>query len=114
MEHSPFESELPWRPVQSLAVQLERQPTLMAGEMAFITLAFAALFHAAAHGRQHMLLWLGALLGGTANDVFFMMLPFVDNFWHAQCMLMLTPRLPLYILAVYICFIYVPVASSWR
>ena len=61
-----------------------------------------------------MLAWLGALLGGTANDIFFMVLPFVDNFWHAQGFIMITPRLPLYILCVYISFIYIPVVFSWR
>jgi hypothetical protein len=91
-----------------------RQPTLLAGEVAFISLALVALFHAVKNGRQHLLLWVGALVGGCCNDIFFMVLPFVDNFWHAQCLLMLTPRLPVYILAVYIAFIYVPIASSWR
>ena len=43
-----------------------------------------------------------------------MILPFVDNFWHAQCFLMLSPRLPLYILGVYIAFVYYPIAASWR
>jgi len=114
MEHSPFASSVPWQVIHPLGLMLERQPTLVVGEAAFIALALTAFCHAAAHGRQHMLLWLGALLGGTANDVFFMMLPFVDNFWHAQCTFMLTPRLPLYILGVYISFIYVPVAASWR
>lgn len=100
MEHSPFASSVPWQVIHPLGLMLERQPTLVVGEAAFIALALTAFCHAAAHGRQHMLLWLGALLGGTANDVFFMMLPFVDNFWHAQCTFMLTPRLPLYILGV--------------
>ena len=93
---------------------IEKQPTLLIGEAAFILLACVALIHAFANGRQHVLLWFGALIGGCCNDVFFMVLPFVDNFWHAQCYLMLTPRLPAYILCVYIAFIYVPVAASWR
>ena len=109
-----YAADLPWAPVQSPALMLERQPTLLVGEAAFICLALAALAHALRNGRQHVLLWLGALIGGCCNDVFFMVLPFVDNFWHAQCFLMLTPRLPLYILAVYVAFIYVPVAASWR
>jgi hypothetical protein len=105
---------LPWVPIQSLEVMAEKQPTLPIGEAAFLTLALVAALHAACHGREHVLLYLGALVGGAANDVFFMVLPFVDNFWHAQATLMLTPRLPLYILAVYIAFIYIPVAASWR
>ena len=41
---------------------------------------------------RHMVVWSGALIGGVANDVLFMVLPFVDNFWHAQAIVMLTPR----------------------
>jgi hypothetical protein len=40
-------------------------------------------------------------LVGTANDVIFMALPFVDNFWQSQATIMITPRLPLYIPCVY-------------
>ena len=112
-EHGIY-SDLPWHGVQPLDRMLDRQPTLLVGEAAFIGLGLVALLHAIRNGRQHMLLWLGALVGGCCNDVFFMVLPFVDNFWHAQCFIMLTPRLPLYILCVYIAFIYVPVAASWR
>ena len=46
------------------------------------------------------------------NDLLFMMMPFVDNFWHTQCTVMLTPRLPLYIPCVYVVFMYVGVAAS--
>ena len=109
-----YAPNLPWAPVQPLDQMIEKQPTLLIGEAVFILLAFVALIHAFANGRQHVLLWFGALIGGCCNDVFFMVLPFVDNFWHAQCYLMLTPRLPAYILCVYIAFIYVPVAASWR
>lgn len=45
-----------------------------------------------------------ALTAGTCNDLFFMLLPLVDNFFHAQCTVMLSARLPLYIPAVYIAF----------
>ena len=109
-----YAADLPWHPIQPLESMLARQPTLLAGEAAFIGLALVALAHALCNGREHLLLWIGAVVGGCCNDVFFMVLPFVDNFWHAQCFLMLTPRLPVYILCVYIAFIYVPIAASWR
>ena len=109
-----YASDLPWQPIQPLSTMLERQPTLLVGEAAFIGLALVALVHAAANGRQHMLLWLAALVGGCCNDVFFMVLPFVDNFWHAQCTLMLTPRLPLYIPCAYIAFVYYSTVAVWR
>ena len=47
-------------------------------------------------------IWLAAWVCGTANDVFFMFPPFCDNFWQAQATVMLTPRLPLYIVAMYV------------
>ena len=61
-----------------------------------------------------MLAGSAALLAGTANDVIFMALPLVDNFWQAQATIMITPRLPLYIPCVYVCFMYFPTVSVWR
>jgi hypothetical protein len=55
-----------------------------------------------------------ALIAGTANDLIFMALPLVDNFWQAQTTIMLTPRLPLYIPCVYVCFMYYATVSVWR
>lgn len=113
MEHW-FEPNLPWHGIMPIATMMERQPTLLIGEAAFIMLSVIGFVHARANGPQHMLLWLAALIGGCFNDIFFMVLPFVDNFWHAQCFMMLSPRLPLYILGVYIAFVYYPIAASWR
>lgn len=113
MEHW-FEPNLPWHMIHPLPAMLEKQPTLLIGEVAFIMLATVGLVHAMANGRQHVLLWFAALIGGCFNDIFFMVLPFVDNFWHAQCFIMLSPRLPLYILGVYIAFVYYPIVASWR
>lgn len=105
---------LPWQPLKSLDAMLTEQPTMIFAEAAFIVLATFSFVHAMAHGRMHAMAFFGALVGGTANDIFFMVLPFVDNFFHAQGTVMLTPRLPLYIVCVYVCFIYVPVVASWR
>jgi hypothetical protein len=44
----------------------------------------------------------------------FMALPLVDNFWQAQAMVMLTPRMPLYIPCVYVAFMYWPVVTVRR
>ena len=65
-------------------------------------------------GRSHLLIWLAALLSGTVNDVIFMALPLVDNFWQAQACIMLTPRMPLYIPCVYIVFLYCGTVAAWR
>ncbi|HWB74006.1 MAG TPA: hypothetical protein VG755_03600 [Nannocystaceae bacterium] len=94
--------------------QWATQPSFFVGEYAFIALAIIALVHARACGRAHVIAWIAALVAGTANDVFFMALPLVDNFWQAQATIMITPRLPLYIPCVYVCFLYIPRVASWR
>ena len=57
---------------------------------------------------RQLILFLCALLGGIGNDVIFSFLPVVDNFFHSQAALMVTPRFPLYILFYYISWLYVP------
>jgi len=105
---------LPWQFVTPISVQMERQPTLLLGEFTFYLTALAALAHAISNGRKHVLLLVCSLVSGTLNDVFFMVLPFVDNFWHAQCTVMISARLPLYILCVYVAFVYFPCVGVWR
>lgn len=108
---------LPWHVFTSPAEKWATQPSFVIGEYLFLACAVIALLHAWRQGegrRRHLLAWLGALLAGTANDMFFMALPLVDNFWQAQATIMLTPRLPLYIPCVYVCFMYFPTVSVWR
>lgn len=94
--------------------QWQAMPSFLIGEYMFIALAMLALAHARGCGRAHLLAWVAALVAGTANDLFFMALPLVDNFWQAQATIMLTPRLPLYIPCVYVCFMYLPWAAVRR
>jgi hypothetical protein len=92
-------------------------PSFVIGEYLFLAGAAVTLAHACAQGegrKRHLLAWVAALLTGTANDVVFMALPLVDNFWQAQATVMITPRLPLYIPCVYVCFLYAPTVSVWR
>jgi hypothetical protein len=105
---------LPWAPLTSPLDKWAVQPSFVVGEYLFYVCALVALLHARRHGRAHLLVWLAALLAGTANDLLFMALPLVDNFWQAQSTIMLTPRLPLYIPCVYICFMYFPTVAVWR
>lgn len=105
---------LPWTPLQSPLDKWATQPSFVVGEYLFYACTVVALLHARRHGRAHLLVWLAALLAGTANDLLFMALPLVDNFWQAQGTIMLTPRLPLYIPCVYVCFMYFPTVSVWR
>lgn len=113
---SPFDlaPELPWRHFTSPVDQWAVLPSFLVGEWMFIALAILALVHARACGRDHVLTWVAALVAGTANDLFFMALPLVDNFWQAQATIMLTPRLPLYIPCVYVCFMYLPTVAVRR
>ncbi|MCB9788499.1 MAG: hypothetical protein H6744_17595 [Deltaproteobacteria bacterium] len=106
--------DLPWHVFTSPAAKWEVQPSFVVGEYLFILCAIAALVHAWRSGRAHLLCWLAALIAGTANDMIFMALPLVDNFWQAQATIMLTPRLPLYIPCVYVCFMYFPTVAVWR
>lgn len=108
---------LPWHMFTSPIEKWATQPSFVIGEYLFIACAAVALAHALSQGerrRMHVLAWVAALCAGTANDVFFMALPLVNNFWQAQATIMLTPRLPLYIPCVYICFMYFPLVSVWR
>ena len=108
---------LPWQVFMNPAEKWATQPSFVLGEYLFITLAALAFAHAWRQGeqrRKHVLVWFAALIAGTANDMIFMALPLVDNFWQAQATIMITPRLPLYIPCVYVCFMYFPTVSVWR
>ena len=105
---------LPWHHFTSPLHQWSVMPTFLVGEYMFIGCAIAALVHAQRNGRGFLLIWFAALTAGTANDLIFMALPLVDNFWQAQATIMLTPRLPLYIPCVYVCFLYYPTITARR
>lgn len=112
---------LPWHVFTSPTTRWATMPSFVIGEWLFIACAIVALVHAWKQGsvsmeerRKHVLAWVLALLAGTTNDLIFMALPLVNNFWHAQASIMLTPRLPLYIPCVYVCFMYFPTVAAWR
>ena len=105
---------LPWHVFNSPIAQWAVMPSFLIGEAMFIALAVLALVHALRSGRDHLLIWIGALIAGTANDAIFMALPLVDNFWQAQATIMLSPRMPLYIPCVYVCFMYYPTVAVRR
>ncbi len=100
--------------LSSPASRWETLPTFVLGEYAILLAAALGLAHAIRSGPVHRLVWLAALVAGTANDLIFMALPLVDNFWHGQATLMLTPRLPLYIPALYVLFMYFPTVAVAR
>ena len=106
--------DLPWHHFTSPLVKWAEQPSFVLGEIMFMICAALALVHARREGRDHLLIWFAALIAGTANDMIFMALPLVNNFWQAQAMVMITPRLPLYIPCVYVCFMYYPTVAVRR
>ena len=106
--------DLPWKALNDVNEVYDGNPTLVMGEALFYVCTLVAIWHAISCGKQHVLLMLASVVTGTANDIFFMYMPFVDNFFHAQFTIMLTPRLPLYIPCVYICFTYVSAATAMR
>lgn len=107
-------AELPWRVFTSPLEQWSTMPSFVVGQLMFMVCAAIALVHALRSGRGHVLVWIAALVAGTANDLIFMALPLVDTFWQAQGLVMLTPRLPLYIPCVYVCFMYFPTIAVRR
>jgi hypothetical protein len=64
--------------------------------------------------RLHLLLWVCSFIGGIGGDVIFSFLPLADNFFHGQATIMISPRLPLYIVLFYSGWFYLPVALAWR
>jgi hypothetical protein len=85
----------PWRHYKSPLAQRQVMPTFFAIEWTYRLAAYSCLAHAAK--TDGLPVWFSAWLCGTANDIFFMFMPFCDNFWQAQASVMITPRLPLYI-----------------
>jgi len=109
------DGEMPWTMVRQPSAQLEVMPAFFYGELLFYCMTLFAAYHSYyLSSRTNVFVFLGALIAGTANDVFFMALPIVNNFWQGQALIMLTPRLPLYIPCVYICFMYYPTVAARR
>ncbi|CAJ1330885.1 unnamed protein product [Effrenium voratum] len=119
MDHFREYDKWPWQRFSSLERQLGDHPSFVLAEVLFISLSCFAFLHAACEsnpkeGRRLMLIWFATFIVGTVNDYIFMLLPVVDNFWQAQGLVMLTPRMPLYIPCVYNAFMYWPTVSAAR
>ena len=105
---------MPWRAWEmTFAEQHLKLPSFLICEYFMHALAVAALIHARTNASLD--LFFASWICGTANDVFFMFMPkFCDNFWQAQATIMLTPRLPLYIVSMYVALIYYSHTASRR
>ncbi|CAK9013771.1 unnamed protein product [Durusdinium trenchii] len=119
LDHFRDYDKWPWQRVNPLEQQLEDHPSFVFAEVLFILLAGFAFLHAtcetdAKEERRLKLIWLATFIVGTVNDYIFMLLPVVDNFWQAQGLVMLTPRMPLYIPCVYNGFMYWSTVAAAR
>lgn len=111
--------EVAWRIWNGPDYVWRQLPTFVIFEWVVLLVSFLGLLHAVNQQgnrgrRSHLFLWVCSFVAGCANDMFFMALPIVDNFWQAQATIMLTPRLPLYIPAIYNCFMYYSIVAAWR
>ncbi|XP_064652904.1 uncharacterized protein LOC135503238 isoform X2 [Lineus longissimus] len=85
----------------------EKHPTFLLGECMFYLLALLTLVHALRHGGRFAYLWLAVVMHGLTVEMVSYWVPDIDNFWHAQTMIMfLGKRLPLYVVCAYPVFIY--------
>mmetsp|Transcript_10909 Transcript_10909/g.21360 ORF Transcript_10909/g.21360 Transcript_10909/m.21360 type:complete len:451 (+) Transcript_10909:110-1462(+) len=101
---------MPWRVWKSPLEQSRVLPTFVLCEWMYRAMSLATLVHA--KKTNNLQLWFYSWMCGTANDTLFMFLPFVDTFWQAQACVMITPRLPLYIMEVYGVFTYVSITAA--
>lgn len=91
---------------------LEKHPTFLVGEVYMIINSLLCLCHALRNGGRYKWLWLTCILQGLTTEMVSYFLPDIDNFWHAQGMVMFAgQRLPLYIMVLYSFFYYTAVVG---
>ncbi len=100
----PSWQHMPWKHWKDPLGQFKVLPTFAVIEWTYRIAAWTCFLHARKTGG--LPLWFSGFLCGTANDIFFMFLPFCDNFWQGQASVMITPRLPLYIVEMYMTILY--------
>ncbi|BFZ02600.1 hypothetical protein BsWGS_05639 [Bradybaena similaris] len=87
---------------------LKKHATFLYCEIIFYIIGFLTFCHAFRCGGRFPWLWIATICHGLTVESLSYWLPDIDNFWHAQSMVMLFgQRLPLHILFVYPAFIYV-------
>lgn len=86
---------------------MKNHSTFLCCEIAFYLLGLLTLLHAVRNGGRYKWLWLATIFHGLTVECVSYFLPDIDNFWHAQSMVMLIgQRLPLHIIFVYPALIY--------
>lgn len=93
----------------------QKHASYLITEILFYFLALLTLIHALRNGGRYVYLWLTSLLHGLVVESLSYFVPDIDNFWHAQSMVMLLgQRLPLHIFFLYPVFIYTAAATVSR
>lgn len=94
---------------------LENHRSYLVLEISLYVFALLTFKHAVKSGGRFVYLWFGAVLHGLVVESLSYLLPDIDNFWHAQSMVMLLgKRLPLHVVVLYPVFIYTAVAAVSR
>lgn len=81
-------------------------PTLLIGELLILGFTITNLYHAYLNGYNYLKLWLFTITTGFINDHIFMLMSLSNTFWHAEGSIMITDRMPLYILGIYNILLY--------
>lgn len=84
-------------------------------ELSIYFLALLTFKHAWRSGGRFLYLWFATILHGLVVESLSYFVPDIDNFWHAQSMVMFVgKRLPLHIVVLYPVFIYTAAAAVSR
>ena len=102
----------PWRYWKPPFEQAKVLPTFLVNEWTYRALTATCALHASRTNNWQ--LWFSSWICGSFNDAFFMAMPFCDNFWQAQACIMLTPRMPLYIVEMYAAILYCATTTARR
>ncbi|KAK0051004.1 hypothetical protein Bpfe_019524 [Biomphalaria pfeifferi] len=101
-----------WIKFRSYQDILKNHPTYLYCELIFYLLGFITFCHAMRNGGRYRWLWFAAVAHGLTVESLSYFVPDIDNFWHAQSMVMLLgQRLPLHIIILYPVFLYVAVVA---
>jgi len=110
--NNPEWSKWPWKRWKSPLEQAKVLPTFVVNEWMYRAVTLTTAVHASRTG--NLQLWFSSWVCGSCNDAFFMAMPFCDNFWQAQGCIMLTPRMPLYIVEMYATILYCSTITARR
>ncbi|RUS74092.1 hypothetical protein EGW08_018155 [Elysia chlorotica] len=91
---------------------LKKHATYLYLEVVLYVLSFLTFCHAMRSGGRFRWLWFATIAHGLTVESLSYFVPDIDNFWHAQSMVMfLGQRLPLHIILLYPVFIYTACAA---